>query len=75
MSFKVRGTRQIHVYLIGPEDASVQSDGSREGRWQEYVNTYVSTYPTEWLPAGKEGGHSKVFLRRQVKRWWTVTAH
>ncbi|KAK2461462.1 hypothetical protein APHAL10511_005925 [Amanita phalloides] len=61
----VRGTKKIRVYLVGTEDTSADSDGSREGRWREYVNTYVSTYPTEWLPGPKDG-RPKVFLKRTV---------
>lgn len=59
----VRETKKIRVYLIGPDDASVDSDGSDGGRWREYVNTYVSTYPTEWLPEARQ---SQVFLRRNA---------
>ena len=66
-SNQVRGTKKIRVYLVGPEDASVESDGSKQGRWREYVNTYVSRYPTEWLPVSKEDTHGRVLLRRQVQ--------
>ncbi|KAF8640768.1 hypothetical protein AX17_000418 [Amanita inopinata Kibby_2008] len=63
----VKDTRKIRVYLVGEDDASVDSDGSRQSRWREYVNTYVSTSPTEWLPTTREGGMSSVFLKRTVR--------
>ncbi|PFH52285.1 hypothetical protein AMATHDRAFT_74340 [Amanita thiersii Skay4041] len=66
-----REKKGIRVYLIGADDASVENDGSAGGRWREYVNTYVSLYPTEWLPTGKEGGASPVFLRRYVSKYST----
>ena len=46
----------------------MDGDGSKQGRWREYVNTYVSRYPTEWLPVSKEGVTGRVFLRRQVAK-------
>ncbi|KAF8226309.1 hypothetical protein L208DRAFT_1302590 [Tricholoma matsutake] len=53
----------IHVYLVGMDDPSMDTDGSVVGRWRGYVDTYVLSYPTEWMPAPKKG-RSAVFLRR-----------
>jgi len=43
-----RDTRAMRVFLMSPEDASV--DGG--DRWREYVTTYVMRLPTEWVPPG-----------------------
>lgn len=45
------------------DDPSMDTDGSVVGRWRGYVDTYVLSYPTEWMPAPKKG-RSAVFLRR-----------
>ncbi|TFK41885.1 histone deacetylase complex, SIN3 component [Crucibulum laeve] len=62
----VRESKSIRVFLTGPDDPSVEIDGSSTARWREYINTYVMTYPTEWLPSAKKGA-SPVFLRRNVR--------
>ncbi|KAJ7069059.1 histone deacetylase complex, SIN3 component [Mycena belliarum] len=61
----VRDTRTMRVFLMAPEDASV--DGG--DRWREYVATYVMRLPTEWVPPGpvdEEGERvaPNVFLKR-----------
>ncbi|KAF9015729.1 hypothetical protein BDQ17DRAFT_1341548 [Cyathus striatus] len=58
----VRESKTIRVCLMGPDEPSVEADGSARSRWQAYIDTYVLTYPTEWLPAKKKGS-SPVFLR------------
>ncbi|KAH9486320.1 Transcriptional regulatory protein SIN3 [Psilocybe cubensis] len=62
----VRETRCIRVSLCSANEPSVETDGSELARWREYVNTYVMTHPTEWLPEGKKES-SPVFLRRCVR--------
>lgn len=62
---KVRETRCIRLSLCSPDEPSVQTDGTSIGRWRDYVNTYVMTHPTEWMPEAKKNA-SPVFLRRCV---------
>ena len=38
-------------------------DGSALGRWRDYAESYVLSYPTEWALSPPKGG-SPVFLQR-----------
>ncbi|KAF9567836.1 hypothetical protein CPC08DRAFT_680594 [Agrocybe pediades] len=62
----VRESKSICISLCGQDEPSVPSDGSSLARWREYVDTYVMTHPTEWLPESRKES-SPVFLRRCVR--------
>ncbi|KAF6754256.1 transcription regulatory protein [Ephemerocybe angulata] len=58
-----REKKCIRVSLTNYDDPTIEADGRPPSRWREYVNTYVMTYPTEWVPPAK-GRVSPTFLRR-----------
>ncbi|KAH9937360.1 uncharacterized protein B0H18DRAFT_970211 [Fomitopsis serialis] len=60
-------TQNLVVQLLGSTDPSTEEDKSPAGRWREYVATYVSEHPTEWVPAGRPKSRP-LFLRRYVMR-------
>ncbi|GLB35790.1 putative histone deacetylase (HDAC) interacting [Lyophyllum shimeji] len=51
----VRELKSVRVYLVGPDDPSMDSDGTAVSRWRGYVDSYVMSYPTEWVPIGRKG--------------------
>lgn len=64
----VRESKCIHVSLVGADDPSIPTDGLAISRWQGYLNTFVMTYPTEWLPAAHtKEKRSPVMLKRCVR--------
>lgn len=63
-SLQVRESKCIHVSLVGADDPSIPTDGLANSRWQGYLNTFVMTYPTEWLPAAPKEKRSPVMLKR-----------
>lgn len=60
---QVRESQCMRIALCSPDEPSVETDGSSMSRWREYVNTYVMSYPTEWLPETQKRS-SAVFLQR-----------
>ncbi|KAG7099673.1 hypothetical protein E1B28_001498 [Marasmius oreades] len=58
----VRESQRMRLYLMRPEDPSVDGVGTRHARWREYVDTYVMVHPTEWIGTGLRTGN--VFLKR-----------
>ncbi|KAG6919038.1 hypothetical protein DXG01_009748 [Tephrocybe rancida] len=52
----------VRVYLVGPEDPSMECDGTAVSRWRGYIDSYVMNHPTEWGVKSQQG--SPVFLRR-----------
>jgi paired amphipathic helix protein Sin3a len=55
----------MQVQLVWESDPSVDGAGEAVSRWREYVDSYVMTYSTEWLPQETaEETRSQVFLRR-----------
>ncbi|KAF8910078.1 hypothetical protein CPB84DRAFT_1673093 [Gymnopilus junonius] len=62
----VRESKCMRVSLYSPNEPSILTDGSSVGRWREYVNTYVMTHSTEWVPETKKES-SPVFLRRCLR--------
>ncbi|KAJ7292716.1 histone deacetylase complex, SIN3 component [Mycena rebaudengoi] len=67
----VRDARAIRVYLMAPEDASVDGGDGAAGRWREYVTTYVMRLPTEWVPPGptdEEGERTRKAGDRDARR-------
>ncbi|KAH9835880.1 uncharacterized protein C8Q71DRAFT_797373 [Rhodofomes roseus] len=55
--------KKLSVQLLGATDPSIEEAKSPAGRWQEYVATYVTEHPTEWVPAGR-AKNKPLFLRR-----------
>ena len=53
----------MRIALCSTDEPSVETDGSSMSRWREYVNTYVMSYPTEWLPDTQKKSNA-VFLQR-----------
>jgi len=58
----------LRMQLIGDEDASVDEDEGGIGRWREYVASYVTRHPTEWISTsdGKKMSGGEPFLSRYV---------
>lgn len=57
-------TKKLSVQLLSAADPSIEEDRTSAGRWREYIATYVTEHPTEWLPAGR--ARRPLFLRRYV---------
>ena len=60
-----REKKFIRVSLVSQDEPTIETDGTAQRRWREYVNAYVMTYPTEWVPPAKPRV-SPTFLRRWV---------
>lgn len=60
--------KALRIQLIGDEDASVDEDEGGAGRWREYVASYVTKQPTEWISTsdGKRVSGGEPFLSRCV---------
>jgi len=60
--------KALKIQLIGEEDASVDEDEGGLGRWREYVASYVTKHPTEWISTsdGKKLSGGEPFLSRYV---------
>ena len=60
--------KALRIQLIGDEDASVDEDEGGIGRWREYVASYVTKHPTEWISTsdGKKMSGGDPFLSRYV---------
>lgn len=58
--------KALRIQLIGEEDPSVDEDEDGMGRWREYVASYVTKHPTEWVfPSdGKKISGGEPFLSR-----------
>lgn len=41
--------KALKIQLVGEEDPSVDEDESGIGRWREYVASYVTKHPSEWI--------------------------
>ena len=58
----------MHIQLMGPGEASVDDARTAVNRWREYVDSYVTEYPTEWIQGINVGvGHGqqpRLFVRR-----------
>ena len=61
-------SKALRIQLVGDEDPSVDEDEGGMGRWREYVASYVTKYPTEWIFTldGRKIGGSEPFLSRYV---------
>ncbi|KAF7966906.1 hypothetical protein HWV62_36583 [Athelia sp. TMB] len=62
-----QSTKGMRIQLLGPEDASIEGQGDTGvDRWREYVDSYLLTHPTEWMPADtdEDRTNSAVYLRR-----------
>ncbi|PCH34038.1 hypothetical protein WOLCODRAFT_94711 [Wolfiporia cocos MD-104 SS10] len=58
-------SKTLQTQLVGLTDASVEEGRTAIGRWKEYVASFVTEYPTEWMPAGRSKG-SALFLKRSL---------
>lgn len=60
--------KALRIQLIGDEDPSVDEDEGGTGRWREYVASYVTKHPTEWIATadGKKMNGAEPFLSRYV---------
>lgn len=58
----------LRIQLAGEEDPSVDEDEDGMGRWREYVASYVTNHPTEWIwtSDGKKISGREPFLSRYV---------
>ena len=56
----------MHIQLMGPGEASVDGTHTGVNRWREYVDSYVTEHPTEWVQGlGVGVGHQRrLFIRR-----------
>ena len=58
----------MHVQLIRSGEASVDDANKAVNRWREYVDSYVSEHPTEWIQGigmgVGDGQHPRLFVRR-----------
>ena len=64
-----QSTKGMRIQLLGAEDASIEGQGDTGvDRWREYVDSYLLTHPTEWMPADtdEDRTNSAVYLRRWV---------
>jgi paired amphipathic helix protein Sin3a len=53
------------VQLLDARDPSVDGGEDARARWREYVDAYVTRWPTEWAPApSARPGKAPPFLRR-----------
>ncbi|EAU92595.2 transcription regulatory protein [Coprinopsis cinerea okayama7 len=62
----VREKKCIRISLLSQEDVTIPTDGRPITRWREYLNTYVMSYPTEWVPSTKRN-NGPIFLRRTLQ--------
>ncbi|GJE87693.1 hypothetical protein PsYK624_037760 [Phanerochaete sordida] len=64
-----RESRRLRIQLLSKDDPSVNEDDSTEGRWREYVASYVLRHPTEWLPrrtSARKPRRGPVYLKRNL---------
>lgn len=58
-------TKNLSMQLLEGSDASIEENSLAATRYQEYVASYVMSYPTEWVAASHAGRMSgAIFLRR-----------
>lgn len=62
--------KTMRIQLLGTDDASVETHTSSVDRWREYVDSYLLTHPTEWMPETDEKQFATLFLRRWVYSWF-----
>ncbi|KAH9044289.1 hypothetical protein EDB85DRAFT_2070530 [Lactarius pseudohatsudake] len=58
--------KSLHIQLMGPGEASVDDTRTPVNRWREYVDSYVTEYPTEWIQGAGHGQQPRLFVRRNV---------
>ncbi len=54
----------MHIQLMGSGEASVDDGRPPVNRWREYVDSYVTEYPTEWIQGVGQGQQPRLFVRR-----------
>ncbi|KAI9508370.1 hypothetical protein F5148DRAFT_1013734 [Russula earlei] len=62
--------KSMHIQLMGSGEASVDGAHTTVNRWREYVDSYVTEHPTEWIQGvGAGAGHGqqpRLFVRRNL---------
>ncbi|KAF8506517.1 hypothetical protein F5888DRAFT_1642843 [Russula emetica] len=61
--------KSMHIQLMGSGEASVDDTHTAVNRWREYVDSYVTEHPTEWVQGIAVGvGHHqpRLFVRRHL---------
>jgi paired amphipathic helix protein Sin3a len=57
--------KTMHIQLMGSGEASVDDAHTAINRWREYVDSYVTEHPTEWVQGMGVGiGQPRLFFRR-----------
>jgi len=57
----------MHIQLMRSGEASVDDAHTAINRWREYVDSYVTEHPTEWVQGiGVGMGQPRLFVRRRV---------
>ena len=59
--------KAMHIQLMGSGEASVDDTHTVVNRWREYVDSYVTEHPTEWvqgIAVGVGQHHPRLFVRR-----------
>jgi hypothetical protein len=59
--------KNMHIQLMRLGEASVDDTHTAVNRWREYVDSYVTEHPTEWVQGLAVGaGHRqpRLFVRR-----------
>jgi len=59
-------SKTMQIQLLSTDDASVETRASSVDRWREYVDSYILSHPTEWMPEADEQHCSTLFLRRST---------
>lgn len=58
--------KSLHIQLMGPGEASVDDTRTSVNRWREYVDSYVTEIPTEWIQGVGHGQQPRLFVRRNL---------
>jgi len=61
--------KALRIQLVAEEDPSIDEDEAGGiGRWREYVASYVTKHPTEWISTsdGKKMSGGEPFLSRNL---------
>ncbi|KAL4069818.1 hypothetical protein V8B97DRAFT_2104708 [Scleroderma yunnanense] len=56
--------KKMYIQLLDSEDPSTEGGRTAIGRWREYLDSYVLSQPTEWIPQKNRSG--ALFLRRNI---------
>ncbi|KAI0308364.1 hypothetical protein B0F90DRAFT_164360 [Multifurca ochricompacta] len=56
----------MRIQLMGSGEASVDDGRTAVSRWREYVDSYVTEHPTEWIQGLGHGQQSRLLVRRNL---------